>query len=296
MNLYGIILNAVKEAIITALTRVPRDVYEALLSAIDRERNERAKRILSTIIESIRIAIKEQVPLCQDTGVPVFYVEVGMDFPLKIEIRDILIKAVREITYEGLMRPNAVHPFTNKNSGDNTGILFPLINIDLVPGNHIAITFLAKGGGSEYVSKLFMAPPSQGREYIKKYVLESVLEAGPKPCPPVILSIGIGGTADMAMNISRKNMIKRRIGLRHKEEDIAKIEDELLKDVNKLGIGPAGLGGDITALDVWIDYGYRHPATFAIALTFSCWCLRRAHIEIDRDGNIEYDPNDFWSL
>ncbi len=285
---------AVLEAIETAVTRVPRDVWEALVQAYRREHSDRAREILGTILESIKVAARDRIPLCQDTGLPVFFVEIGEEFPLKRRALDIITESVREATKLGILRPNAVDPVRNINSGDNTGRWVPLFEVQLIDGDRLKITYVPKGGGSEYVSKLHMVTPSRGLEELKKRVIDAVVDAGPKPCPPVFVSIGIAGTADMAERLSRLSLARRRVSERHRDPDVARLELELLEKVNSLGIGPAGLGGDTTALDLWIEYGHRHPATFAIAITFSCWALRRASIEIDRYGNVYRDPIDFW--
>ncbi len=288
------IRKAVLEAVETAVTRVPRDVWEALVHAYQRERSDRAREILKTILESIKVAARDRIPLCQDTGLPVFFVEIGEEFPLKRRALDIIAESVREATKLGILRPNAVDSMRNINSGDNTGRLVPIFEIHLADGDRLKITYVPKGGGSEYVSKLYMVTPSRGLEELKKRVIEAVIDAGPKPCPPVFISIGIAGTADIAEKLSRLSLARRRAGERHRDPDVARLELELLEKVNALGIGPAGLGGDTTALDLWVEYGHRHPATFAIAITFSCWALRRASIEIDRYGNVYRDPIDFW--
>lgn len=294
IELENIVQKAILEAIETAVTRIPRDVWNALNNAYQREQCERAKEVLRTMIESVRVAAKERIPLCQDTGLPIFYIEIGEQFPVKRRVLEIVNNCVRKATELGILRPNAVDPVTNRNSGDNTGRYIPITEVSIVDGDRLRVTYIPKGGGSEYVSKLYMVSPTRGFEELVKRVLEAVVDAGPKPCPPTIVAVGIGGTADIAERVSRRLFVERRVGERHRDSRIGELEVKLLEKINSLGIGPAGLGGSVTALDLWIDYSYRHPATFAIAITFSCWALRRASIEVDRYGHIYRDPLDFW--
>lgn len=282
------------DAVRVAVTRVPRDVYEVLARAVERE-SGLARRVLETIVESVRVAARDEVPLCQDTGVPVVFLRVGEDVRGKARLPKIVARVVRKATEMGLLRPNAVDPVSNVNTGDNTGRFFPEIYVEIVEGSDIETIFAVRGGGCEGVSRATMALPSRGWEELARFVVESVVEAGPKPCPPTFLGIGVAATMGRACVLAREALILRRCGSRNPNPFVAKLEDSLLRRINELGIGPAGLGGETTVLDVRIEYGHRHPATFAIAVAFSCWALRRARFVVSKDGSVVLDPLDFWS-
>jgi len=275
-------------AIRTAVTRVPRDVYEAIRRGFERERSPLAKRILSTMLRSIEVAARESIPLCQDTGYPCFLLEVGYGFHRLREVVEAIHRAVVEATRMGVLRPNVVDAATNRNTGTNTGIEAPQIEIDLVEGDRARITFLPRGGGCEGVSKLYTLSPSRGWADLARAVVDAVIEAGPKPCPPTFISIGVGGTAYQAVKLARR-------GLAAKWWSLSDREKRILERVNELGIGPQGLGGDTTCLGIRVVAGSRHPATFVAAVLFSCWALRRATIVVDNDLGVEKDPDDFWS-
>ncbi len=293
-GLVSTVKEVLRKSVITAVTRVPKDVWEALHRYYEVE-SELPRRVLEVMLKAVYVASRSEVPLCQDTGIPTFFIRLGRDFPLSTsELEGLIRDVISELTSEGFLRPNAVDPFTNTNSGNNLGKYFPVIHTELTDGDELDVTFVAKGGGSEYVSQLCMVPPSKGIEGVKECVLKSVIDAGPKPCPPVIIGVGIAGSADVAELLSRKALYLRRVGERHREEYVAKLELELLREINKLGLGPMGLGGLVTALDVHVEYGFRHPATLAVAITYSCWALRRSRVVISSDGRVREDPNDFW--
>ncbi len=293
MGLAEVVERAALEAIEVAVTRVPKDVYEAIKHFAERETNPRAKRVLETMLEAIRVAAREGTPLCQDTGYPTFLVRIGSRFPSKLSALRALRKAVAEATKKGVLRPNTVDPVTNRNTGTNVGRWAPAIEVELFRGDELEVFFLPRGGGCESVSKLFTLPPSRGWEELPRVVAQSVVEAGPRPCPPTFVFIGIGGTAATASLLARRCAL-RTWGSRPRGA-LGELEENLLNALNKLGIGPAGLGGDTTVLDVRIEVGCRHPATFVAAIQFSCWALRRAHFIVGRDGSVWLDPNDFWS-
>jgi fumarate hydratase subunit alpha len=180
-----------------------------------------------------------------------------------------------------------VNPFTNKNSGDNTGRYIPYVNWEISDGDWLEISVLLKGGGSENACALRMMEPSEGVEGMKKFVVECVLKAGGMPCPPTIVGVGVGGGADIAMALAKRALL-RPIGEENPNMDLAKIEKELCEAINVTGIGPMGLGGDVTALDVKIEYAHRHPASYPVAVAFQCWAARRAAARIYPNGEIEY--------
>ncbi|MGM0510897.1 MAG: fumarate hydratase, partial [Thermoplasmatota archaeon] len=224
--------------------------------------------------------------ICQDTGTPTFFVEVGADFEHQGMLKEILAGAVRKATEEVPLRPNAIDPIEDKNSGDNTGRFVPAIHWDIVEGDEVMIHAMPKGGGSENMSKLVMMTPGRGLKGVKEIVLEHVAEMAGKPCPPTTLAIGIGGGADLALELAKKALM-RPVGERHPEKKVADIEEEMLEKINRLGVGPMGVGGKTTVLDVKIEYAHRHPASFPVAIVPQCWANRQALVKIDADGNPE---------
>jgi fumarate hydratase subunit alpha len=192
------------------------------------------------------------------------------------------------------LRPNAVNPFTQKNSGDNTGRLIPFIHWEIVPGNTLELTVLPKGGGSENVCVSGMLVPGEGVNGLKKFVVDTVIKAGAKPCPPTVLGIGVGGGADVAMNLAKKALINP-LNEPNPDPEIAKREKEILEAVNMTDIGPMGLGGKTTVLDVKINYAYRHPASYPAAVVFNCWAARRASAKINADASVTYLTHEtYW--
>jgi fumarate hydratase subunit alpha len=283
----SLIENAALSLIKLAAVRLPMDVKEALQKARCRERHEIGRLQIENILENIRLAEEMNVPLCQDTGTIVFYVRAGANFRVLSRVEPALFRAVRRATLEVPLRPNAVNPFTNKNSGDNTGRYIPYVNWEISDGDWLEISVLLKGGGSENACALRMMEPSEGVEGMKKFVVECVLKAGGMPCPPTIVGVGVGGGADIAMALAKRALL-RPIGEENPNMDLAKIEKELCEAINVTGIGPMGLGGDVTALDVKIEYAHRHPASYPVAVAFQCWAARRAAARIYPNGEIEY--------
>lgn len=274
------------EALALAATRLPDDVIISLKDASEKERNALAKAQLDAILENVNYARDKKLPMCQDTGLQTFFVEAGYDFPYLNELRGIIERAVRRATKDVPLRPNTVNPWTGKNPGDNTGRFVPYIHWDLVEGKGVRMYCLPKGGGSENKCALIMLPPGKGIKGIKESVIEHVFRMGGEPCPPTIIGIGIGGGADISLTLAKKALL-RRLGERHPEPNVAALELEILKHLNSLGIGPMGLGGDTTVLDVHIEYAYRHPASLPVGIAVQCWADRRAIVDIDENGNVE---------
>lgn len=258
-----------KEAVI----KLPVDVKKALEDAHTLEKDETALLNLEAILENIKIAEEKNLPLCQDTGLPIIFVKLG-----KVHVENLkegIINGVKKATDLVPLRPNVVDPLTRKNSGNNIGRFIPQIDIELVDTDQLEITIFPKGFGSENNNALKMALPGEGEEGIKQFVLETVLSAGGKPCPPTVVGVGIGGSSDMALKLAKKALL-RNIGEHHPEERMAKMEKEMLEMVNATGIGPMGLGGKTTALDVKIEYADTHTAGLPIGVCIQCWAARRA--------------------
>jgi fumarate hydratase subunit alpha len=203
------------------------------------------------------------------------------------KIEGALVNATKKATPQIPLRPNAVDPFTQKNTGDNTGRNVPHINWEIVPGDTVEITVLPKGGGSENVCTIGMLVPGEGIKGLKKFVIDTVVKAGSMPCPPNVLGVAVGGGADIAMKLAKKALL-RPIDQPNPDPEIAKLEKELLEATNQIGIGPMGLGGRTTVLGVNIDYAARHPASFPAAVAFNCWAARRATARIHPEGRVEY--------
>ncbi len=270
-----------------AATELPHDVKEALRRAYDEEESEVGRAQLKVILKNVELAEKNRVPLCQDTGVVIFYVKAGSQVTELDKVEEALRKATARATREVPLRPNAVDPFTQTNTGDNTGRFIPYIHWEVVPGDIIEITVMPKGGGSENVSALGMLSPSEGIKGLKKFVIDTVINAGAKPCPPTILGVAVGGGADIAMKLAKATLLKP-LNQPNSNPELAKLEEELCEAANQTGIGPMGLGGKITVLDVKVDYAHRHPASYPVAVAVQCWAARRASCRIYPDGKVEY--------
>ncbi len=270
-----------------AVTKLPQDVKAAIQRAYKNEENPVGKSQLKTILDNINLAENTFAPICQDTGVIIFYVKAGSKVEGLDTVEDALWKATVKATREIPLRPNAIDPFTQKNSGDNTGRNIPFIHWKIVPGDVLEITVLPKGGGSENVSALCMLSPNQGTNALKKFVVDTIVNAGAKPCPPIIVGVAVGGGADIAMILAKEALLTP-LGQPNSDSELAKLELEILKAANSTGIGPMGLGGKTTVLDVKVDYAYRHPASYPVAVAIQCWAARRASARISPDGIVEY--------
>ena len=271
----------------TAAIYLPEDVKRALQKARGKEKSPTARTQLDAILENIELAEKQQAPICQDTGTVTFYLNAGSRMKNLERVEEAFVEATRKATRDVPLRPNAVDPFTEKNSGDNTGRFTPRVHWEIVDGDSFELSVMLKGGGSENVSALGMLTPADGIKGLKKFVVDAVTKAGAQPCPPTILGVAVGGGADTAMTIAKKALLKP-IGEVNPEPRIAKLEREILEAVNMTGIGPMGLGGETTVLDVHVDYAFRHPASFPVAVAFSCWADRHASARISKNGKVEY--------
>lgn len=274
------------EIIRRAVIYLPDDVKNALKTAYDNEVSDVAKAQLKAILSNIELAEKLNSPVCQDTGIITFFVKVGCLFPGIKYIEESIINATRIATSKVPLRPNAVHPFTNKNSGDNTGHFIPYIHWSIVEGDSLELTVMPKGGGSENVCKFRVITPAEGLEGMKRFIISSVLEANGMPCPPTVVGVGIGGGADISMVLAKKALL-RPLSQRNPEPQIAEMEVELYNLLNETGIGPMGLGGRTTVLGVNIEYAHRHVASLPVAVAFNCWAARRASAVVRSDGSYE---------
>lgn len=230
------------------------------------------------MVENANIAAAESLPMCQDTGVAVVFVEMGQDVHLiNGDFTEAINEGVRRGYREGYLRKSMVgHPLERVNTGDNTPAV---IHLKLVPGDQIKITVAPKGGGSENMSALKMLKPAEGVEGVKKFVLDTIRNAGPNPCPPLIIGVGIGGTMEKCALLAKEALL-RPVGQPHPLPDIAKLEQELLVSINRLGIGPSGLGGITTALAVHIEIFGSHIASLPVAVNINCHAARHKSVVI----------------
>jgi len=264
---------------------IPPDIITALKQAFLIETGA-AKVQLEAILVNIEMAKKKQCPLCQDTGILTFFINVGTAFPAIGKIKQTIEQAVAHATLEIPLRPNTINPITGKNHGDNLGSYLPHILWDFESGDDVHIMILPKGSGSENMSALGMLSPNAKLEGIKQFILDTVKKAGGRPCPPVVVGVGIGGSADLVMNLGKRALL-RPVGTRHAENHIASLEEELLEMINKTGIGSMGLGGKVTALDVHVEVAHRHPASLPVGVVIQCWADRRASMVVHKDGSWE---------
>ena len=281
-----LIENVVVNLLRLAETELPVDVKAALKRAYDKERSAIGKIQLKAILDNIRLAEERGIPLCQDTGLISFYLKAGSKFKGLHRIEKALHRAVIRATREIPLRPNTIDPFTQKNVGNNLGRYVPYIHWEITGGDFLEITAFPKGGGAENMCALKMLKPAEGLDGLKRFVIESVVRAGGMPCPPTIIGVGIGGGANIAMELAKKALLKP-LDKPHPRSVINRLEQKLLEAVNKTGIGPMGLGGDSTALGLRIEYAHRHPASYPVAVAFQCWAARRATARIYMDGCVE---------
>jgi len=273
------IVKAVERLCIEANRYLPQDVLDALKDRYQREESPLGKEILQKILENAEVAPKENLPLCQDTGICVFFVDFGQEVVIEGgNIEEAINEGVRRGYTRGYLRKSIVSDplFDRVNTKDNTP---SIIHTRIVPGNNIKIIFAPKGGGAENMSRLCMLKPADGVEGVKNFVIKTVKDAGPNPCPPVIVGVGIGGDFEMAAFLAKKALL-RKIGKHNSDQRYAKLEEELFLSINRLGIGPQGFGGRITALWVSIEYFPCHIASLPVAVNMQCHSARHREIEI----------------
>ena len=255
-----------------AVIRLPPDVLRVIEQAAAAETNPVARGEFANILQNIAMAEKLGVPMCQDTGVPVIYLTIPPDVPLTQELYAAVAEGVRRATKEVPLRPNVVDPLTRHNTNDNTGTGMPSIHVK--PGNKFTVTVLPKGAGAENMSRIGMLLPSQV-DQIEKFVVETVYLAGSRPCPPIVIGVGIGGTFDGAAAMAKEALLQPL-------DQMTEYERGILAAVNRLGIGPMGMGGDTTALAVKVKTAGCHTASLPVAVNIQCWANRHATVEVKR--------------
>ncbi|MCY6369277.1 fumarate hydratase [Clostridium ganghwense] len=272
------IIKTVKELCINANYYLCSDVKEKLNQSYEEESWPIAKNILNNILDNINIAENDEIPICQDTGMACVFVEIGQDVHVVGgDLREAINEGVRQGYEEGYLRKSIVKdPLDRVNTKDNTPAF---IYYDIVPGDKIKITVAPKGAGSENMSKIAMLKPADGVEGIKEFIINTVKEAGPNPCPPIVIGVGIGGSFDKAAYLAKK-ALTRSINLKNSNPYYENLEKELLDTINELGIGPQGFGGKITALGVNIETYPTHIACLPVAVNINCHATRHASKEL----------------
>lgn len=271
------ITKKLKEGLLDIASVLPKDVMDRLVELRDKEKWPLAKETITTIIDNDILAERDSVPMCQDTGMVICFVKIGQDVHVDGSISDAINEAVREAYIEGYLRKSVVKdPINRVNTKDNTPAI---IHYELVEGDVFEISFAAKGFGSENMSKQKMLKPADGLEGVKKFILESVEAAGPNPCPPIIVGVGIGGDFEKSCIMAKKSLM-RDVNDYNKDPFYADLEKELLEKINELGIGPQGFGGKTTALRVFIETHPTHIAGLPVAVNIQCHAARHKVISL----------------
>jgi fumarate hydratase subunit alpha len=315
---YEAIEEAAKQTYIRALKLVPPDVKDALRRARERETSASGIETLDIILKNIDVAEANDMLVCQDTGTVVFWVQAtgGSTFDFA-RVDGAIRRGTERATLEHPLRPNAVHPVTRKNTMTNTGRHLPVMHYEFfaaadggggatdggtgadtlcsldagpgcaIPPGAVKITCLPKGSGSENMSFLKMLIPADGVAGVKRFILECIVEAGPKPCPPTIVGVGLGGTADLCTALAKRALL-RPLGVRNQDPVIAALEEELETAANELGVGPMGLGGVNTVLGLNIEHAHTHITQNPVAVNIQCWAARRSSAVVGPDGSVEY--------
>jgi fumarate hydratase subunit alpha len=261
------VVQATVRALQRAETGLPDWVLQRIRDAASRESRPLARQHLQFMLENVAIAAEDRLPLCQDTGLPIFQVHMGRELTLDFDLGEAIAEAVRTATKMVPLRPNAVHPQSRKNSQNNTGPGMPDIIMECVAGNGLSITAFPKGAGSENMSLVAMLNPADDPF---DFIVESVAQRAANACPPLFLGIGLGGSFDLSARLAKHALLD----MDGREED--EEERALLQRINRLGIGPMGLGGDTTALGLRIEKAYCHTASLPVAINFQCWANRKA--------------------
>ena len=268
-------------------TKLPDDVLKVLQREEEAEKDPIAKRFYGIMLENLRYAVEKEIPICQDTGIPFFFIKLGIRSPYLSLIPSIIEESMKIATEEVPLRPNAVDPVIDKNLGDNVGPYIPWTDYELLSDSDLTeITLLLSGGGSSLPGRSITFKPLNGFEEMIEFIVDAVAEYGVNACPPLFIGIGIGATAEIA-SILAKRALLRRIGSRNRNTVIAELEELLLKRLNELKIGVQGYGVGRSVLDVHIEYSARHPTTFAVGLSVNCWVLRRGIMRLYPNGRIE---------
>jgi fumarate hydratase subunit alpha len=271
------ITRAVRDLAVGAAYHLGEDVLNALEKGLEGETSPTGQDVLRQLLENAGIADEGKFPMCQDTGFAVVFVELGQDVHVTGgDLNEAIHEGVRQGYADGYLRKSVCHPFTRKNTGDNTPAI---IHVKIVPGDKVKLTLAGKGGGSENMSRVMMLKPSDGKAGIIDYVVQRVKESGPNPCPPIVVGVGIGGTFERAALLAKEALL-RHIGEPNADPELAEMERVILERVNKLGVGPAGLGGRTTCLGVQVEMQPCHIASLPVAVNINCHAHRHKELII----------------
>lgn len=270
-DFYRVLEETAREAYVLSLRDIPPDVRAALRTAIDTETEPRAKQVMRTMLDAVELGDTGMM-VCQDTGIPIYWLRIGTAAYVDgARVGTVIEQATRRATLETPFRSSIVHPIQRTNRQDSTGEGVPVLHFDFAAGaDHLDLLMLPKGSGSENWSFLKMLLPADGEAGIRSFILECVAAAGGKACPPLVVGVGLGGSADQCVALA-KTATARPIGRHHPDPKVAEFEQDMLRLVNRLGIGPQGLGGDTTAFDVHIERAWTHNSMNPVSVNLQCW-------------------------
>src|SRR5579872_7463649 len=285
---YALLEELGKQLYVESQIDIPPDVRAGITKAMERESSPVARGIVNTMLRAMDVSDKKHTIVCQDTGFPIFMITIGKGITLDgARMVEALTRGVERATAEHPLRSSIVSPLTRENRQTSTGDGIPVVHVEFSSAiDYLDILMIPKGSGSESMSFLKMLVPSEGLAGVKKFVMEVTVGAGGKPCPPTIVGVGIGGTSDLCVLLAKKASV-RPVGQRNPDPQIAALELELLEAINATGIGPMGLGGDTTALDVHIEAAWTHITCNPVAINFQCWRGERRRAKIYADGEYE---------
>jgi fumarate hydratase subunit alpha/L(+)-tartrate dehydratase alpha subunit len=285
---YGLVETTCRDLYIQSLKEIPPDVVAAIQRAAQKESKEVGRRIFSHYLKSIGLGRAQNMMVCQDTGIPIYWVAIGGKLRLDgARLSEAIVRGTERATREHPLRSSIVSPLTRENRQTSTGERIPIIHYEFTADSDVLdILFMPKGSGSENMSFLKMLVPADGVNGIKRFVLEQVIRAGAKPCPPTIVGVGIGGSSDLCMTLAKK-ATTRPLGQKNPDATLAALEEELLSAINQSGIGPQGLGGDTTALAVHIESAWTHITCNPVAVNLQCWRAERRRAKLWLDGKVE---------
>ncbi|HVC33343.1 MAG TPA: fumarate hydratase [Chloroflexota bacterium] len=287
---YGLLDTLGGQLYVDSQKDIPPDVRNALRAAFERETANTPRRILGTMLKAIEVADQHRMLVCQDTGIPIYWIKIGRGFAVDgVRMMDALRKGVERVTVDHPLRSSVVSPISRRNNQTSSGIGIPVFHIEFAPDiDYLDVLMMPKGSGSESMSFLKMLFPADGVAGIKKFVLDTVVDAAGKPCPPTIVGVGIGGSSDVCVTLAKKATL-RPVGSRNADPEVAELEEELLRAINATGIGPMGLGGNTTALAVHVEYAWTHITLNPVAVNMQCWRGERRRARIYPDGRYEFD-------
>ena len=281
------LIKPVADLITLSSIRLSDDVRQALARVMETETDARAKTMYACIGDNLSLADQLQRPICQDTGILQFFLDVGTGFPFMDDLEEVLTEATKRATNETPLRPNVVSPLGDKNTGDNTGYGAPYIEYNLVPhSKDLRLRFYLSGGGCSLPGGSKVLPPLEGTAGIKRFVYETVAEWGVNACPPLVCGIGIGADAASAAKLSKKALL-RKAGTHNADPETAALEEDMQRDLDAIGIAPLGFGGSKSVLGVNIETAGRHPATLGVGVSFGCWATRKGEMIVHPDLTCE---------